>query len=104
MNVWTIDKATPIKVLLLHLVHQYGENTFALNQQESHYQAIELCLNQDDSGLAVYVYTFAQNPGLYGIDLKYPIAMHNIIGSNENMSLEQAIEIISTHFNVLESS
>jgi hypothetical protein len=98
MNVWAIQKDTALKVLLLHLVHEYGENTFALNETDSHYQAIELCLNHDASGLAAYIYTFGQNAGRYGIDLKYPIVQHNIIGSNENLQLEQIVDIISIHF------
>jgi hypothetical protein len=42
MNVWAVKKALPLKVLLLELVHRYGENRLALNNQESHDQAIEL--------------------------------------------------------------
>jgi hypothetical protein len=96
MNVWAIDKDTPLKLLLLELVHRYGENTLAMNTREQHYQAIELC-TFDDPSLAAYVYTFAQNPGCYGIDLKYPIAAHQIVGENENLSLERTIEIIDIH-------
>ena len=31
MNVWAINKDIPLKLLLLELVHRYGENTLALN-------------------------------------------------------------------------
>ena len=96
MNVWAIDKDTPLKLLLLELVHRYGENALALNNNEQHYQAIELC-TLDDPKLAAYIYTFAQNPGRYGIDLKYPIAAHQIVGENENLTLDQTIEIIDIH-------
>lgn len=96
MNVWTINKDQPLKLLLLELVHRYGENRLALNNQVQHFQAIEispLC----DPTLAAYVYTFAQNPGCYGIDLKYPISAHNIIGENENLSFDQVLDILSIH-------
>ncbi|MDD5276283.1 MAG: hypothetical protein PHR16_09395 [Methylovulum sp.] len=96
MNVWAIDKDTPLKLLLLELVHRYGENALALNTQEQHHQAIELCA-LDDPKLAAYIYTFAQTPGRYGIDLKYPIPAHNSIGENENLTLEQIIEAITIH-------
>lgn len=96
MNVWSINKDTPLKLLLLELVHRYGENTLGLNNQEQHFQAIELCLLNDPS-LSAYIYTFGQNAGRYGIDLKYPISTNNIVGENENLSLDQIIEIISTH-------
>ncbi|MDD5272244.1 MAG: hypothetical protein PHU14_05950 [Methylovulum sp.] len=96
MNVWAINKDTPLKLLLLELVHRYGENTLALNTQEQHFQAIELRAINDPS-LSAYIYTFAQAPGRYGIDLKYPIATHNIVGENEDLPLGQTLEIIATH-------
>ncbi len=96
MNVWAIDKDAPLKLLLLELVHRYGENTLALNNKEQHYQAIELSkVNEPD--ISTYIYTFGQNAGRYGIDLKYPISMHIIVGENVNLTLDQIIEIIYTH-------
>jgi len=96
MNVWAIDKDIPLKLLLLELVHRYGENTLALNTKEQHFQAIELSTLNDPS-LAAYIYTFGQSAERYGIDLKYPISTHNIVGENENLTLAQIIEIISIH-------
>jgi len=96
MNVWAIKKDIPLKLLLLELVYRYGENTLALKEQELHFQAIDLCtFNEPD--LSAYIYTFGQNAGRYGIDLKYPISTNNIVGENENLTLDQIIEIISTH-------
>ncbi|MGZ8163908.1 MAG: hypothetical protein ACXWTL_11645 [Methylobacter sp.] len=96
MNVWAINKDFPLKLLLLELVHRYGENTLALNNQEQHFQAIDL-FTLDDPGLSAYIYTFGQARGRYGIDLKYSISAHNIVGENENLSLDQIIEILSIH-------
>ncbi|NOT10287.1 MAG: hypothetical protein HOP23_00370 [Methylococcaceae bacterium] len=96
MNVWAIEKDIPLKLLLLELVHRYGENTLALNTQELHFQAVDLCtLNNPD--LSAYIYTFGQNHGCYGIDLKYPISAHNSVGEHENLTLDQIIEAISIH-------
>jgi len=96
MNVWAIDKDIPLKLLLLELVHRYGENTLALNNQEQHYKVIDLC-TVNEPGISAYIYTFGQNAGRYGIDLKYPISAHNIVGENEDLTLDQIVEIISTH-------
>ena len=96
MNVWAIQKDMPLKLLLLELVHRYGENTLALNTKEQHHQAIDLCTLNDPS-LSAYIYTFGQNAGRYGIDLRYPLSAHNIVGENENMTLDQIIETLSTH-------
>ncbi|MFA5982757.1 MAG: hypothetical protein WC782_01975 [Methylococcaceae bacterium] len=99
MNVWAIDKDAPLKLLLLELVHRYGENTLALSNFEQHFQAIELCL-LNEPNLTAYIFTFGQDKGRYGIDLKYPITTHDIVGQNENKTLEQIIEIIEIHFSL----
>lgn len=96
LNVWAINKDMPLKLLLLELVHRFGENTLALNTKEQNFKAIEICL-VDDPNLSAYVYTFGQDNGCYGIDLKYPIPVNNIIGENENKNLDQVIDIVSTH-------
>jgi len=96
MNVWAINKDIPLKLLLLELVHRYGENTLALNSQEQHFKAIDLC-TLNDPRLSAYIYTFGQTTDRYGIDLRYPISAHNIVGENENLTLDQIIEIISIH-------
>lgn len=96
MNVWAIDKDIPLKLLLLELAHRYGENTPALNTREQHYQAIDLYM-LDNPGLSAYIYTFGQSPGCYGLDLRYPVPAHNIVGENENLTLDQIIGALSIH-------
>lgn len=96
LNVWAIDKDQRLKVLLIELVHRYGENAILLNNAEQHHQAIEIFTPQQPK-LRAYIYTFGQGTGRYGIDLKYPIATHNIIGENEEQSLEQILSILESH-------
>ncbi|MFI3189325.1 MAG: hypothetical protein QX190_07115 [Methylococcales bacterium] len=96
MNVWAIDKDAPLKVLLIELVHRYGENAIMLNSAEQHKQAIEI-FTPAHSKLRAYIYTFGQQTGRYGIDLKYPIAAHNIVGENEEQTLEQILSILESH-------
>jgi hypothetical protein len=96
MNVWSIDKDAPLKVLLIELVHRYGEKTILLNNAEKHFQAIEI-FTPTDPKLRAYIYTFGQRAGRYGIDLKYPILTHNIVGENEEQSLEQILSILESH-------
>jgi len=96
MNVWAIDKDQSLKVLLIELVHRYGENTILLNELEQHFQAIEI-FTPDHPKLRAYIYTFGQSVGHYGIDLKYPIVTHNIVGENEDQSLAQIMSILESH-------
>ena len=97
LNVWAIDKDPPLKVLLIELVHRYGENTLLLDESIDHFQAIEI-FTADQPKLRAYIYSFGQSTGRYGIDLKYPIATHNIIGENEEQPLHQVLSILESHW------
>jgi len=97
MNVWAINKALTIKLFLIELVHRYGENMFYLDEDSQQFQAVEIYLSRCPE-ISAYVYTFAQEVDRYAIDLKYPLPENNIIGENENLSLEQLISIITIHF------
>jgi hypothetical protein len=99
MNVWAINKDQWLKVLLIELVHRYGENTLMFDTRVQHFQAIEL-FTAKQTNLRAYIYTFGQSKGHYGIDLKYPIATHNIIGEHEEQRLEQIIAILETHLDL----
>lgn len=96
MNVWAINKDQRLKVLLIELVHRYGENAILLNNAEQHQQVIEI-FTPNQPKLRAYIYTFGQQAGRYGIDLKYPIVTHNIVGENEEQSLEQILSILESH-------
>jgi hypothetical protein len=96
MNVWAIEKDMPLKVMLLELVHRYGENSLALNSLERHFQAVDICL-PGKPALSAYIYTFGQTPGRYGLDLRYPIPAHNSVGEHENLTLDQILEAVSIH-------
>lgn len=92
-----MEKDPPLKVLLITWQHRFGENTLLVHLAEQHFQALEL-ISVNDVNLRAYVYTFAQPPDCYGVDLKYPLAMHNIIGGHEQQTLEQVLAILQTHF------
>ena len=99
MNVWSITKDLAIKHFLLELIHRYGENRFVCSQEHDHYQAIEIS-EQDCPDLCAYIYTFSQATGCYGVDLKYPFSDNNIVGTNENLNMEQLFSILETHFDL----
>jgi hypothetical protein len=96
MNVWAIEKDMPLKLLLLELIHRYGQNTLVLNNEEQHFQAIDIS-KPEEPNLSAYVFTFGQNTGRFGIDLRYPDPTANIVGGNEGLTLDQTIEIIGIH-------
>lgn len=99
MNVWSIEKDFALKHFLIELVHRHGENTFSLHEHPDQFRAVEIYLSGLPE-LSAYVYTFAQNENSYAVDLKYPLPENNIIGANENLTLEQLFAILRTHFDL----
>lgn len=97
MNVWAIDKELRIKIFLVELIHRYGENRFSLQEHTDQFQAIEIFLS-DQQRIRAYIYTFAQPKDKFAIDLIFPINENNIIGENENLTLEQLFNILQIHF------
>ncbi len=96
MNIWALKKDIPLKALLLELEQRYTDFAWTLNTKEDNFKALELFIPTDPA-LSVYIYTFGQNPNSYAIDLRYPISTHNIVGENENLSLDRALNIIAMH-------
>ncbi len=101
MNVWAINKELYIKHFLIELVHRYGEKTFSLIEHPEQYDAVEIHLNGRPE-LSCYIYRFAQSAEKFAVDLKFPLVENNIIGANENLSMEQLLSIIDIHFNLYE--
>ena len=99
MNVWAINKELRIKHFLVELVHRFGENTFTLIEHPEQIQAVEVCL-AGEPGLSAYVFTFAQPPDKFAVDLFFPLPENNIVGKNENLSLDQLIGILNIHFDL----
>ena len=101
MNIWAINKDLSIKLFLIELVNCYGENTFSLLENPDQFKAVEVYLSNYPN-LSAYIYTFAQPVDKYAIDVKYPFPENNIIGENENLSLEQLISVCDIHFELTE--
>lgn len=99
LNVWALDKSVELKLVLLELFNRYGEENFLLHLHRGQYQAIELSTRQQPD-VSAYIYTIAQQPDRYGIDLKFPMAENNLVGANENFTLESLFSILITHLEI----
>jgi hypothetical protein len=99
MNVWAIDKDLSIKLFLLELIHRFGENTFLLNEEVVHPQAVEIFM-AEEPGLRAYIFSFCQQAEHYGIDLFFPLEQSEIVGESEELNLDEVISIVQTHFDL----
>jgi hypothetical protein len=54
----------------------------------------------DDPSLSAYIFSFCQQPEHYGIDLFFPLEQSEIVGESEELSLDEALSIVQTHFDL----
>lgn len=72
-NFWALAKHPSIKAILLMLQHRVGaENILLLDEDTLDSQAVRIAAPGNDGEVAVYIYTYAQREGRYGLDLEFP--------------------------------
>lgn len=98
-NVWALDKSVELKLVLLELFARFGEERFVLLLHDGQSQAIELATKEQPE-VSAYIYTIAQPSERYGVDLKFPMAENNLVGANENLTLENIFSILTTHLEI----
>ena len=102
MNIWSLIKHRRIKLLLIIMQNQLGHDNFLVEDDEDQdYLAIEL-MKPGQPDVRAYIYTYGQSRNQYGIHLEYPWyrenEFHNEVLVYEGLSLQQVVNILSTHF------
>ena len=101
-NIWALDKEQAIKHLLLMLTANLGGSCVEiLDRRDGDPRAITLC-SPDDNDIQAYISRHGQDQGKFGIHLAFPdrddISPTDTEIICENVSLEQAIEMLAIHF------
>lgn len=104
MNIWSLYKHRRIKLLLFTLQHQLGHDNFNVeDDDETDYLSIELT-SPGQPDIRAYIYIHGRSKFLYGIHLEYPWYSENVFSNEvlvyEGLSMQQVINILSTHFEV----
>lgn len=106
MNIWSLVKHDNIKLLLINMQMQLGKASFDLfDENDKNFFSIVL-KKPDQPDVSAYIYTYKQAKELYGLHLEYPRLLEN--GYNENfviydeLSLQQIIDTLATHFEVVD--
>lgn len=104
MNIWSLDKHKNLKLLLLMLDKQIGSKEFHFCRDENDDFMTVMLVKPAQSDIRAYVYTYGQVENLYGIHLEYPWFIENGFNDSilvfENLTLQQVINSIATHFDV----
>lgn len=104
MNVWSINKHSEIKLLLITLQTEIGLEKFCIDDEvESGFSAVTL-VKPGQADVRAYIYVFGQPIGKYGIHLEYPrLVEQNNYDSTliyEELSLNLVIESLVAHFEI----
>lgn len=97
-NIWALKKNRSVKLLLLRLGERLSFSSTRF-PAPAHYddQAIRIVRKKDN--LSVYVYTYGQRVGRYGLDLEYPGVGESVFTEErfEGLDLEKALDIVVGH-------
>lgn len=101
INIWSLDKEQNIKALLLLLILQVGSERFSIDNKPLPSSAIRITSLEEKPEVAVYIYTYAQPKGQFGIDLEYPILIEKEADDKtehlNELDEAHALEIIINH-------
>ena len=102
MNIWSLDKDSSIKHLLLLLANDLPPQSYAYCDTSAvDHKAIRLC-HAKIVNICAYIYTYGHEAERYGIHLEYPvendIAYSDTIDIHENLVYAQLLELLKVHF------
>lgn len=108
MNIWALDKDISIKHLLLMLSEEYGQGTLdMLETDDDNYRAVRIA-NLKDSEASLYVFTYGQDEGHYGVHIEYPdlveTAYNNTLEIYDNLSFDMLEDLIQSHLGIMACS
>jgi hypothetical protein len=73
MNIWSLDKQNTIKQLLLRLEERFGKGSFYLvAPQDTNQQSVRI--SPLDESMTIYIYSYGQSSGHYGLHLEFTSA------------------------------
>lgn len=100
-NIWSLDKDQNIKALLLLLQQQLGAKRVHILDEPLGNMAIRITPAQPNPDVSVYLYTYAQPAGHFGIDLEYPLLIKEAADDQtlrlNEITEDKALEIITMH-------
>ncbi|WP_455222608.1 hypothetical protein [Kaarinaea lacus] len=104
MNIWALKKDTSIKHLLLMLSQEFGTGSFEIIDNPSDDNRAIRLTNLLATGAQLYVFTYGQEQGCYGVHIEYP----NLNETNysdtleilENISFDSLVSIITTNLEI----
>lgn len=102
MNIWAYEKDISIKHLLLLLQIEFTGIPYHIQEARiTTNRSVRLC-NPNDNEHSIYIYTYGQEQGRYGVHLEYANqrnrTISDIIEVFDNLTYEQLVDLIKVQF------
>lgn len=104
MNIWSADKDSSIKHVLLLLESRFGSSGYEIDfQTKTDSKAIYLN-HRDAKGMKAYLYTLTQKPEHYGVQLEFPAtdSANPFFETYENLTFDALANILSVHLDLVQ--
>lgn len=103
MNIWSLPKEPPIRVVLLVLDSAHDLTHLRLDLTDRRNRRAVGLYHRDTPGLGAYLFTYGQSQARYGLQLQYPAATAAGVqpyDALEELPLCRVIELLSMHFDL----
>ncbi|MGR9044261.1 MAG: hypothetical protein ACU83N_03130 [Gammaproteobacteria bacterium] len=104
-NIWSLDKDPSIKAILIMLQHEVGPNGFVLlDASLLDEKAVRIIFPPTQKELSVYIYSYAQREGRYGLDLEFPYLIETRADDQtvrlNDLTAEELLEKVIDHLEI----
>ena len=97
MNIWSLDKPSTIKHLLLTLEEHFGKESFRLVEPEAT-NPLSIRIAPCDATNTLYIYAYGQRQGHFGLHLELPQGSDaSLEESYDDLPYAHLIEVISLY-------
>lgn len=104
LNIWACEKDDSIKLLLLLLTKELGNDNFDISENINLDSRSVRIHSKDDHLVSVYIYTYGQLKDKYGIHLEFPFHDEADISSSmdiyEGVSFDRLLDLVRSHLDL----
>lgn len=102
VNIWSLQKSTQIKCLLLILVERIGQGGWYIDQETRVSEEAVYLVHAEDVQLRAYLHVHGQQPEHAGLHLEYPRidGAPPTFDAFDNLNVSRLVDMLAAHFGI----